>query len=110
MWFIITDCVADFTSGNREEITRIENLIIGDTYYISVLNASGERSARGSFTICINEPPLNDLCTGAVSLDVNSDNNCTLQTAGTTVGATPSMATKTCGINLLPLQVNTELL
>ncbi len=81
---------ADFTSSNRAEITRLENLIIGNDILLKDFKCQwGTLSARGSFTICINEPPLNDVCSGAVTLDVNANTTCTLQTAGTTVAASP---------------------
>lgn len=80
----------DRTGGNREEVTRLDNLTIGSTYFIRVSNGSGLRENRGAFNICINKPPLNDVCSNAELLAVNADANCAQQTTGTTVAATPN--------------------
>jgi len=56
----------------------------------------------GTFGICASvppPPPINDTCTGAISLTVNPDMSCTSVTAGTTVAALPSgpgVPTPTC--------------
>ena len=80
----------DQTSGNKSEVALLNNLVPGNTYYLRIANGNGQRSGRGAYTICITAPLENDDCTDAVTLAVNGDNSCTLQTTGTTTGATPT--------------------
>jgi aspartate carbamoyltransferase regulatory subunit len=62
------------------------NLIIGETYFVRLFNPTNIPSEIG-FSICIEAfpPPLNDLCTNAILL--NLGNSCTT-TSGTFNGAT----------------------
>ena len=81
----------DETSYGREETTTLKDLVPGNTYYIRVSNSGGQRGGQGSFTVCVTAPRApNDACNDAVSLSVNSTMVCTLQTNGTTDGATPT--------------------
>jgi len=81
----------DETSYGREETTTLKDLVPGSTYYIRVSNSGGQRGGQGSFTVCVTAPRApNDACNDAVSLTVNSTSACTLQTTGTTAGATPT--------------------
>ena len=56
-------------------------LTIGTTYYIRIYSTS---NATGTFTVCITDPPVNDLCANAVSLA--SASTC-VNTTGSVVNA-----------------------
>lgn len=63
----------------------------GATLWVRFWEYGGDNN--GTFGICASippPPPINDTCTGAISLTVNPDMNCGVVTAGTTVSALPS--------------------
>jgi len=65
-------------------------LTIGQTYYVRVYTTA-TTAAFADFDICVvSGAPVNDNCSGAVSLPVSSNTTCASPTAGSTVGATPS--------------------
>lgn len=73
-------------------------LTVGQTYYIRVYSYAGEGNNQ-SFTICVGTlppPPVNDNCSGAIALTVNTDLNCGSVTTGNTTSATESMAAAPC--------------
>ena len=77
---------------NNPAIYKLTDLTIGETYYIRIYSAYNNYG-QGTFTICINLPPPtppNDNCDGAITVDVNTDQNCTLTTSGTSYGAVKS--------------------
>lgn len=79
----------------------VDNLTVGDTYYIRVYSSSTQQSSAMDFDICIGTdntpPPPNDECINAITLPVNSDVNCSVATAGSTMGATASnISAPTC--------------
>jgi gliding motility-associated-like protein len=74
-------------------------LTIGQTYYYRVYQYSGyfPNTTNSSFTTCVNNnstPPVNDNCSGATLLTVNS--TC-IPTIATIYGATPSPSVASCG-------------
>ena len=89
------DCSGTFTSlfiGDYEE-SRVEGLTVGTTYYLRVYSQDPEQASTATFTICIGTPPpppVNDNCSGAIALTVNTDNTCTTQLGGTVTSATNS--------------------
>jgi hypothetical protein len=87
-------CVNDFqpVSGSTdEEAVALDNLIPGNIYYIRVYNQVDAYYPGGDFTICVsNIYPLNDLCSNAILVPVNTSNVCTQSVTGTNVGATRS--------------------
>ncbi len=77
---------------NSDDGFNQDNLNIGNTYYIRIFTQNG--NSTSSFDLCIRSfppPPANDECTGAVSLNVNIDGSCTLETSSTTLSATQSL-------------------
>jgi hypothetical protein len=76
-------------------IYNVTGLTPGVTYYVRVYGW-GTTIAYNNFDICVGTPPppppppANDECDNAVALTVNTDLNCGVVTAGTTVGATGS--------------------
>ncbi|MCX8531366.1 T9SS type A sorting domain-containing protein [Chryseobacterium luquanense] len=80
--------------------SNVTGLTIGQKYYVRVYNYAGA-GANNSFNICVGTPPpppVNDNCSGAVTLTVNPDYLCGATTTGTTVSATQSTETApTCG-------------
>lgn len=72
----------------------VDSLIPGDTYYVRVYSRFGGLSTAINFDICIatdaTPPPPNDECINAITLPVNPDLNCSVVTAGSTMGATAS--------------------
>ena len=74
-------------------------LTIGQTYYYRVYQYSSyfPNTTNSSFTTCVNNnstPPVNDNCSGATLLTVNS--TC-IPTVATLFGATPSPSVASCG-------------
>jgi len=74
------------TSGSNIETTTLTGLTSGTTYYVRVYS-NGNASNTGTFSICITSPPLNDECSGAISLTPAT--NCSYTTYSN-VGATAS--------------------
>ncbi|TXF77640.1 T9SS type A sorting domain-containing protein [Chryseobacterium sp.] len=77
--------------------TLLDNLTVGQTYYVRVYTSASGSNYATSFDICISSavPPANDNCIGAEVLPVSSNLTCT-STAGTTMFATDS------GIGIAP--------
>ncbi|KAA2220433.1 T9SS type A sorting domain-containing protein [Chryseobacterium sediminis] len=80
----------------------VDNLTAGDTYYIRVYSSLAQQTSAMNFDICvgtdITPPPPNDECINAITLPVNPDLNCSVVTAGSTVGATVSnVSAPICG-------------
>ncbi len=75
----------------------ITGLTVGQTYFIRVYSYYNY-NVPDSFSICVGivpPPPVNDECTGAIALTVNSDINCTSSTSGTIQSATASSVSTT---------------
>lgn len=83
----------DSSAGSAAEISTLNGLTIGATYYVRV-HSHSNGSNQGTFTICVTTlaAPSNDNCAGAASLTVNSGTTCTTTASGTTLGATQSLA------------------
>src|SRR6186713_749894 len=61
-------CQAANVTGGRLTLTT---LTIGNTYYVRVYvtsNPTASSTSNWNFNICLQEPPVNDLCTGATTL------------------------------------------
>jgi hypothetical protein len=61
-------CQAANVTGGRLTLTT---LTIGNTYYVRVYvtsNPTASSTSNWNFNICLQNPPVNDLCTGAVNL------------------------------------------
>ncbi|RQO42356.1 hypothetical protein DBR39_00335 [Chryseobacterium sp. KBW03] len=90
-------------SCSSQSTLIVNNLTAGDTYYVRVYSGMGGVSMAINFNICIKTvipppPPSNDEFANAVTLPVNPDLNCTVVTAGSTLGATVSNTSATmCG-------------
>lgn len=80
------------TSGNQTETLNLTNLIAGNTYLIRIGNVNNNPMTVNSFVIL-----TNNNCTGAIPLTVNAGTNCTVTTAGTSLGATQSLTAVSCG-------------
>ncbi len=79
------------------------NLTVNTTYYVRVYTTTATVGSNANFNICVGTPPpppLNDECSGAVSLTVNSNLLCGVVTAGTTVSASTNLFTPapSCGV------------
>ena len=76
------------------------NLVVGQTYYLRVYSY-GIIHEITSFDVCIGTlplPPINDECSGAIAVSINSDLTCSNTTPGTITAATASpVDTVTCG-------------
>ncbi|WP_298151864.1 T9SS type A sorting domain-containing protein [Flavobacterium sp.] len=77
-------------------------LTVGETYYIRVYTSGTNLAQFVDFDLCITSPPANDEPDTATTLQINPAWVCnpTLDTAGNTLGATPSPPTVTgtaCG-------------
>lgn len=96
------DCTAltQVLCGTANTATA-NNLVIGQTYKVRVwswANAAGT-NANTTFQLCITTPPpppVNDPCSGAISLTVNPTLVCDAVTPGTIYSATASPESSTC--------------
>jgi len=87
-----------FVDDSDPNTLFLSGLTIGNTYLVRVYNWSST-IFYNTFDICVGTPPSapeNDDCSGAVSLTVNEDLNCTEVTNGTIASATNS-GVDTCG-------------
>lgn len=78
----------------------VQNLTIGDTYYIRLYSSGTIPFVTTTFDLCISqlpEPPVNDECDEAIVVAVNPDDTWTLTTAGALGGATDSNIVNGCG-------------
>ena len=75
-------------------LVLVNNLTVGETYYVRVVDYNQIQGSGFNFQICIQTDltpaPANDECVNAVTLNVNPDLNCTAVTSGTTLGASAS--------------------
>ena len=80
------------TSSTSTETSTISSLTIGNTYYVRVYSYSNGATYSGNFSICITTPvaPINDNCSGAIALTVNTTTTCVTSTTGTTLFGTQS--------------------
>ncbi len=67
-------------------------LVPGQTYYVRVYTSGTNLAQYVNFDMCITSPPANDECVNAATVQVNPlwECNPTLNTAGSTLGASPS--------------------
>ncbi|MEI9958051.1 MAG: hypothetical protein WDM90_17505 [Ferruginibacter sp.] len=75
-------------SAGRQTFTTV----IGTTYYVRVYITTAPASSptsKWNFDICIEQPPANDDCTGAITLTPSANATCAGTTAGTLDLATP---------------------
>jgi len=81
---------------SNTNFTLLTGLTVGETYYVRVYNSNSNSGASlyaNTFDMCIGTlpaAPVNDECSGAVSLAVSPDLNCVAPVAGTTLSATNS--------------------
>ena len=91
-------CKMNYT--NTETKNFINNLIIGNKYYIrlQLRNQVNNENTIESFDICISTPvpPINDECINAITLPVNLDNSCALITSGSIESSTASLPADLC--------------
>ncbi len=78
--------------------STLTGLTIGNTYYIRVYSYTSTSGQTTTYNLCITSPPVNDECSGAVTVTVNSGSSCALTTAGTVANASASaVAMGSCG-------------
>lgn len=74
-------------------VAIVNNLIIGQNYFIRVFSYGSNNNADTVFDICVTTPgapPVNDECDAAIELTVNEGLNCEAITTGTLAFATDS--------------------
>jgi len=89
------DC-ADNTGFGGTEMLNTNGLTTGNTYYIRIYHYGNAMPTTPTFDICValpSPPPVNDDCSNAISLTV--DSVCT-STSGTVAGATQSALPDSC--------------
>lgn len=89
------NCIASYTSGSSTSNFTLTtpSLTLGQTYYIVMANWSSPYQTDFCIDATLTTPPptpANDDCSGAYTLTVNPDNNCTSVTSGTVLNATGS--------------------
>lgn len=88
---------ADGASAGGLETATATGLTIGNTYFVRVYNY-GTGDGGGQFDVCVTHTaqsgPANDFCANAIS--ITSTTSCSY-TAGSSTGATQSIAAITCG-------------
>jgi len=88
----LTEVAGNCLAGNVQNFT---GLTIGTTYYARVFTQNPNPTVASAFTLCAAAtptPPANDNCADATLLVAGATLTCTSPTAGTTVGATQSLA------------------
>lgn len=86
------DSGLSIVTSSDPDISVTNNLEIGHTYYVRVYTIYGQLSDT-TFDICIGAPnasPVNDECSGAITLTANPDYNCGTVTSATLYFATDS--------------------
>jgi gliding motility-associated-like protein len=74
-------------------------LTIGQVYKIRIYSATGTTGQNTTFAVCVSTPPpppVNDDCAAAITVPVNTGNECTQTVPGTIYSATPSPAATAC--------------
>ncbi|MCC7332911.1 MAG: T9SS type A sorting domain-containing protein [Flavobacteriales bacterium] len=89
-------CVRRIDSYTDVQIVY-SNLVVGNTYYVSVDNYVGA-AYQGTFTICISDQSNYDNISGALTL-VHTSNNCSSNSAYTTINATSDGLKGSCWEN-----------
>ncbi|OAB80090.1 gliding motility-associated C-terminal domain-containing protein [Cochleicola gelatinilyticus] len=77
----------------------LQDLTIGETYFIRVYSFNSSTTNTTTFDICVAllpPPPSNDECDAAIDVAVNLDDTCTLVTSGTIEAATASDQANSC--------------
>jgi phosphodiesterase/alkaline phosphatase D-like protein len=84
-------CV-DGTNSYSTETNTFTGLTIGNVYYVRIYSFSSAVTSEGNFNICVTTPiaPINNDCSGALVLAVNSTTTCVSSTNGTSLNATQS--------------------
>lgn len=80
-------------NSSDPDSSLISGLTVGTTYYVRVFSYGSSPSESTTFNICVSVPPAapaNDDCANAIAVQVNTNDSCTLKTAGTLVSATDS--------------------
>ena len=90
----------DSPNGLMPMITR-SGLTPGDIIFVRFWEYGG--NVQGTFSICVTTPPpppVNDNCSGAISVPVNPDYSCAQTVTGSTQSATPSVGVPapTCSV------------
>ncbi|HEX6429540.1 MAG TPA: hypothetical protein VF008_17730, partial [Niastella sp.] len=88
--FVSLACI-NSTGLNEKEATVINNLTVGNTYYIRIYNRYGDATVNRTFNLSINTSTTtipNDECSGAINIPTNGS---TSSTVYTNIGATLSM-------------------
>ncbi|MGV3630696.1 MAG: T9SS type A sorting domain-containing protein [Bacteroidota bacterium] len=76
----------------------LQNLIPDSIYYIRIASAQSSAILSSNFELCIKnaDVPVNDECSGATAIPVNTSNECLLTAAGTIYKATASPESNSC--------------
>lgn len=91
----VISCIDNTSNGGKEVLTPT-GLVIGNTYSVRVYHYGSMSPETPEFEICVSyppAPPINDDCSGAITLTANS--NCS-NTTGTVIGSTQNGAADEC--------------
>jgi len=91
----VISCIDNTTNGGKELLTPT-GLVIGNMYSVRVYHYGSMSPETPEFEICVSyppTPPINDDCSGAITLTANS--NCS-NTTGTVIGSTQNGAADEC--------------
>ena len=95
-----SSCVAisklEYTFYNGGPRMILRNLVPGQQYKFALKRGY---YGEGEYQICIKEPVVNDDCTGAYSVDVNTDCTCTIFINGSCINATSEGVVGSCTSN-----------
>ena len=86
----ISDGTTTLTNINTTGIQTFGPYLSGSSVTIVITNEQDNSCTLSSGTLISNCPPANDECSGAITLTVNPDYSCAVQTPGTIAAATAS--------------------
>ncbi len=88
----------ELDAGHYLQSYLLQNLIPDSTYYIRIASSQSSGIISSNFELCIKSAdlPVNDECSGAINVPVNTSNDCVLSAAGTIYKATASPESNSC--------------
>lgn len=90
--------ITHFDAAYYLQAYTLQNLVPDSIYYIRISSSQSSAILASNFELCIKnaDVPVNDECSGAISVPVNTSSDCLLTAAGTIYKATASGESSSC--------------